>query len=81
MKPETKTAAILHARANVVLSNMGRQWRVDTYSPAHRAWRQGTPGDYWQARANYAQALIDRARAFQDRPLLQYEGGPWTGYL
>ena len=81
MKTETKTAAIQHARANVTLANQGPQWRVDTYSPAHRAWQQGTPGDYWQARANYAQALIDKARAFQERPLVQYEGGLWTSYL
>jgi len=78
---KTKTAAIKHARANVTLSNMGRQWRVDTYSPAHRAWRQGHSTDYWQARANYAQACIDSARTFQDRPACQYEGGAWTSYL
>jgi hypothetical protein len=50
-----KFAAIKHARANVALSNMGEQWRVDTYDA--------------------------RARAFLDRDLIQYEGGPWTSYL
>jgi len=77
----TKTAAIRHARANVTLSNMGKQWRVDVYLPAHRAWLQGRPTDYGQARANYAQACIDSARALQDRPAVQYEGGTWTSYL
>lgn len=78
---KTKTAAIAHARASVTLANQGKQWRVDTYSPAHRAWWQGDAQDYWQARANYAQALIDKARAFQDRAPVQYEGGNWTSYL
>lgn len=78
---KTKSAAIKHARANVNLSNMGKQWRVDSYSPQHKAWWQGHPTDYWQARANYAQALIDSARAFLNHPPVQYEGGPWTSYL
>lgn len=78
---KTKPAAIKHARANVTLSSMGKQWRVDTYDQSCRAWRQGHSTDYWQARANYAQACIDSARTFQDLFAVQYDGGPWTNYL
>ena len=78
---KTKSAAIKHARANVTLYRMGNQWRVDTYDARARAWRQGNSCDYWQARASQSQALLDRARAFQDRPLVQYEGGSWASYI
>jgi hypothetical protein len=81
MKNETKTAAIKHARANVTLANMGIQWRVNTYSPYHGAWREGVPRDYWSARASYSQALIDSARAFLDLPETQYDGGAWVDYI
>ena len=78
---KSKTAAIKHARANVRLYQMGRQWRIDTYDARAKAWRQGSSTDYWQARASQSQALLDRARAFLDRPLVQYDGGSWTSYL
>ena len=78
---KTKSAAIKHSRANVTFANQGNQWRVDTYSPAHRAWWQGTAQDYWQARANYAQALIDSARTFLELDPVEYDGGAWTSYL
>jgi hypothetical protein len=76
-----KTSAIKHARANVTLANMGNQWRVDTYSSGHRAWREGVPSDYWSARASYSQALIDSARAFLGLPEMQYDGGVWEEYI
>ena len=75
---KTKTAAIHHARENVSLVNMGKQWRVNTYSEQHRAWWQGTPSDYWQARANYSQACLDSAREFLELDARQYDGGKWT---
>ena len=78
---KSKSTAITNARQNVSLSPMGRQWRVDTYDSQARAWSQGVPCDYWQARASYAQALIDKARAFQGRDFTQYEGGSWVNYI
>ena len=81
MKQETKTAAIKHARANVTLSNMGKNWRVDSYSPKHRAWWQGTPQGYWEARQTYSQKLVDYAREFMGAEYAQYDGGSWIDYV
>ena len=60
---KTKTAAIKHARANVKLYQVGRQWQLSTWDASARAWRQGPLRDYWSARARQSQELIDQNSA------------------
>jgi len=78
---KTKTAAIKHARANVKLYQVGRQWQLSTWDARARAWRQGPLRGRWAARAHQSQELIDHAREFLDKGTVQYDGGAWTLYV
>jgi hypothetical protein len=52
------TAAIREARENVKLIPFGKQWQVNTYFESHRAWWQGQPTDYFQARSTATDTIV-----------------------
>ena len=53
--------AIKKARQNVSLVSFGNQWQVNTYSESHRAWWQGNPTTYAQARRWASEAIVQFA--------------------
>lgn len=85
-----RTQAIKHARENVSISAFGNQYKVSVYDPSVRAWREGYPKDYWQARQDAGCAKIRLAalalgKDEQEANGLEFDyrdnGGSWTNYV
>jgi hypothetical protein len=86
----SRIEAIKNARNNVSLYAFGGQYKVAVYDPSVRAWREGYPKDYWQARQNAGAAKIRLAaiamgRTEQEASDLEFDfrdnGGSWTSYV
>ena len=86
----TKTQAIKHARDNVSMFAFGSEYKVSVYDPISRAWREGNPKEYWQARQGAGAAKIRLAAIAmgcteQEANDLEFDfrdnGGSWTSYV
>jgi len=77
-----RNKSIQHARKNVSgIYPFGNGYKFRTYDKRVNAWREIDTRDYWSARFARSQALIDAAREFLSKTLVQYDGGKWTNYV
>lgn len=81
MKTITKTAAMLYAQENVELEERGQQYLVRRYDERTGMWREGSTKNYWEAKYFYAQAMLDSAAYYLDKPKINYNGGGWKKYM
>ena len=77
----TKVAAMKHARENVSFGSDGRYYKIIKYDDTIDMWREGYTRNYHEGKAFYAQALLDTAAEYLDKPKIQYNGGNWTRYM
>lgn len=82
--------AIKTARDNVSMFAFGPQYKVSVYDPSVRAWREGCPKGYWQARQDAGCAKIrlatlalgkDDREAYAQEYEYRDNGGRWTDYV
>ncbi len=81
-KPTTsqKNEAIKHAKSQVdELYRFGGCWCYNYESSVGR--RQSTPTEFFSAKFNRTQTMIDKAREFLGLVPVQYDGGSWENYF
>lgn len=58
-----------------------KMWSYLAWSTIHKSWISSPARPYASARAQQAQARIDRACALLDTPSASYQGGKWTRFV
>jgi len=82
----TKSKAIKTARDEVSeLYPFGENYRFSVYDPDREAWRESQAANYWRAKIERSEALIERAREAlgycDGDQYVQYDGGSWRDYV
>ena len=78
----TKTKAIAHAKEKIgCLYRFGNGYRFHSYDDEKQLAWESTPREYYAAKVERSQALLDFALMFIDLPFVQYEKGSWTDYI
>ena len=80
----TKSKAIKLAREQVSeLSAFAENYRFTVYDSNRELWIESYPANYWAARAERSEALIQKAREAigHGEQFVQYRGGSWRDYV
>lgn len=78
----SRAEAVRQTAARVTdLFRFGGAYAYNWYDPTVNAWRQSTPGGYWELKARRSERMIEIACELMGVPAPQYNGGNWKTYL